>query len=140
MSGWGTLLMILPLRGCDIKFQMTAKTCPIAIRIRVFLDGANTYTIKEHFLLNDKFKWIISKLLTAQFEHKSGDKNYNLKIIETLCETAVRHGASAVAFHECSITGYTFARHLSKEQLLDIAEYIPAGESIARAYSNSIKI
>ena len=72
------------------------------------------------------------KIATAQFEHKSGDKNYNLKIIETLCETAVRQGASAVAFHECSITGYSFVRHLSKEQLLDIAEYIPGGESIAR--------
>ena len=72
------------------------------------------------------------KIATAQFEHKSGDKNYNLKIIETLCETAVQQGASAVTFHECSITGYSFARHLSKEQLLDIAEYIPGGESIAR--------
>jgi 5-aminopentanamidase len=72
------------------------------------------------------------KIATAQFEHKSGDKNYNLEIIEALCETAVKQGALAVAFHECSITGYSFARHLSKEQLVDIAEYIPAGESIAR--------
>ncbi len=72
------------------------------------------------------------KIATAQFEHKSGDKNYNLEIIETLCETAVQQGASVVTFHECSITGYSFARHLSKEQLLDIAEYIPDGESITR--------
>ncbi|MEO6220467.1 MAG: nitrilase-related carbon-nitrogen hydrolase, partial [Ginsengibacter sp.] len=50
------------------------------------------------------------KIATAQFEHKSGNKNYNLKIIETLCEKAVQQGASAVAFHECSITGYSFAR------------------------------
>lgn len=72
------------------------------------------------------------KIATAQFEHKSGDKNYNLKIIETLCETAVQQEASVVAFHECSITGYSFARYLSKEQLLDIAEYIPNGESILK--------
>jgi len=70
------------------------------------------------------------KVATAQFEHKSGDKKYNLKMIETLCETAVKQGASMVAFHECSLTGYTFARNLSKEQLLDMAEYIPGGESI----------
>ena len=72
------------------------------------------------------------KIATAQFEHKSGDKNYNLKIIESLCETAVQQGALAVSFHECSVTGYSFARHLSKEQLMDLAEYIPDGESIAR--------
>ncbi len=72
------------------------------------------------------------KIATAQFEHKSGDKNYNLKVIETLCEKAVQQNASVVAFHECSITGYSFARHLTKEQLLDIAEYIPDGKSIAK--------
>ncbi len=71
------------------------------------------------------------KIATAQFEHKSGDKNYNLKIIEALCEKAVQQNASVVTFHECSITGYSFARHLSKEQLLDVAEYIPDGKSIA---------
>ena len=37
-----------------------------------------------------------------------------------------------IAFHECSITGYTFARHLSKEQMLDLAEFIPAGDSIKK--------
>lgn len=70
------------------------------------------------------------KVATAQFENKSGDKKYNLKMMEALCETAVQQGANVVAFHECSLTGYSFARHLSKEQLLDIAEYIPEGESI----------
>jgi 5-aminopentanamidase len=72
------------------------------------------------------------KIATAQFEHKCGDKNYNLVAIETLCAKAVEQGALAVAFHECSITGYSFARHLSEEQLLDIAEYIPDGDSITR--------
>ncbi len=72
------------------------------------------------------------KIATAQFEHKSADKDYNLGIIETLCEKAVRQGASTVVFHECSITGYSFARHLSKEELLNVAEYIPGGDSTAR--------
>ncbi len=70
------------------------------------------------------------KIATAQFEHKSGDKIKNLQTIESLCKSAVEQGASAVAFHECSITGYSFARHLSKEELLEIAEYIPGGKSI----------
>ena len=70
------------------------------------------------------------KISTAQFEHKSGDKNYNLSVIDKLSQQASLEGSNAIAFHECSITGYTFARHLSKEQMLDLAELIPAGESI----------
>jgi len=71
------------------------------------------------------------KIATAQFENKSGDKLYNLSVIEKLTEKAARDGAQAIAFHECSITGYSFARHLSKEQMLDLAEIIPDGPSIA---------
>lgn len=70
------------------------------------------------------------KIATAQFEHKSGDKKYNLSVIEELAGKAAADGAQVIAFHECSITGYTFARNLSKEQMLDIAELIPSGESI----------
>ena len=72
------------------------------------------------------------KISTAQFEHKSGDKNYNLSVIEKLSQKASEEGSNVIAFHECSITGYTFARHLSKEQMLDLAEFIPAGESILK--------
>jgi len=72
------------------------------------------------------------KIATAQFENKSGDKEYNLHIIESLAKKAAAEGAEAIAFHECSITGYTFARHLSKEQMLDISEFIPGGRSIDR--------
>lgn len=71
-------------------------------------------------------------IATAQFENKSGDKKYNLQVIEKLSAQAAGEGAQAIAFHECSITGYTFARHLSKEQMLDLAELIPDGESIKR--------
>lgn len=84
------------------------------------------------------------KIATAQFEHKSGDKNYNLKIIGELSKQAADKGAVAIAFHECSITGYSFARHLTKEALFDIAEYIPGGESIRQltilAAQNNITI
>lgn len=69
-------------------------------------------------------------IATAQFEHRSADKQYNLEVIDRLCAKAMQQGADVIAFHECSITGYTFARQLSKEQMLDVAEYIPGGESI----------
>lgn len=67
---------------------------------------------------------------TAQFENASGDKAYNLGVIRELSARAARQGAQVVAFHECSITGYTFAQHLSKEELLAVAERIPDGDSI----------
>jgi len=69
------------------------------------------------------------KIATAQFEHKSADKTYNLAIIERLAKEAAAEGAEVIAFHECSITGYTFARNLDKQQMLDIAELVPDGES-----------
>jgi predicted amidohydrolase len=74
----------------------------------------------------------VLKIATAQFENKSGDKQYNLTIIEKLSQQAAVEGADAIAFHECSITGYTFARRLSKPQMLDLAEEIPNGPSIAK--------
>ena len=72
------------------------------------------------------------KIASAQFEHRSGDKKYNLSVIEKLSGKASGEGAEIIAFHECSVTGYTFARHLTKEQMLALAEIIPEGESISK--------
>lgn len=71
------------------------------------------------------------RIATAQFENRSGDKAYNLSVIDTLARKAALDGADAIAFHECSITGYSFARKLSFEELLAVAELIPEGPSIA---------
>ncbi len=70
------------------------------------------------------------RIATAQFENRSGDKGFNLAAIEELSARAAGSGAEVVAFHECSITGYSFARRLSREQLWDLAEDIPGGASI----------
>ena len=72
------------------------------------------------------------KISTVQFENKSGDKEYNLKMIDEFCAKATSEGSDIISFHECSITGYTFARNLSKEQMLEIAEFIPDGPSVKR--------
>ncbi len=79
------------------------------------------------------------KISSAQFEHRSGDKQYNLQVIEKLSAKAASEGSKVIAFHECSVTGYSFARHLSKEQMLDIAEHIPHGESVQRLIAISEK-
>jgi predicted amidohydrolase len=84
------------------------------------------------------------KIATAQFENRSGDKDYNLSVIDHLSKKAADEGAHAVAFHECSITGYTFARRLSREQMIELAEPVPNGESIMKltavAKKNNIAI
>jgi predicted amidohydrolase len=84
------------------------------------------------------------KISTAQFENRNGDKAYNISVIEKLSKKAAVEGSKVIAFHECSITGYTFARHLSKKQMLEIAEFIPEGDSIIKlteiARNNDITI
>jgi predicted amidohydrolase len=70
------------------------------------------------------------RISTAQFEHRSSDKEYNLSVIEQLAGQAAKDGAEMIAFHECSISGYTFARRLTKDQMLNLAEPIPGGKSI----------
>ena len=72
----------------------------------------------------------VLKIATAQFENRSGDKAFNLARIEELSARAAGMGADAIAFHECSIAGYTFARRLSQQQLRALAEPIPGGASI----------
>jgi predicted amidohydrolase len=72
------------------------------------------------------------KISTAQFENRSGDKEFNLSRIESLAREASLEGSHAIAFHECSVTGYSFARHLLREEMTDLAEFIPEGSSIRR--------
>ncbi len=81
---------------------------------------------------------------TAQFEHRNGDKPYNLARIEDLTRRAVEKGAEIVSFHECSICGYTFLQHLTRDELAALAEPVPNGpsirelERIARAHNTVI--
>jgi predicted amidohydrolase len=75
------------------------------------------------------------KIATAQFENRSGDKEYNLSVIDRMSKKAAEEGADAIAFHECSITGYSFARKLSKEQMFELSEFVPDGPSVHRLQS-----
>src|SRR5271154_5732337 len=72
------------------------------------------------------------RIAAAQFEARDADKEFNLARIEALTARAAAQGAEIVSFHECSITGYTFLQDLSREQLADLAETVPAGPSTQR--------
>lgn len=68
-------------------------------------------------------------LAVAQFEPKDGDKTYNLSVIRNLTKKAKENGAEAISFHEMSITAYTYTKDLSLEEITDLAEEVPDGES-----------
>ncbi len=67
------------------------------------------------------------RVATAQFEHRNGDKAFNLARIEDLTRRAVEKGAEIVSFHECSICGYTFLQHLSRDELAALPSRYQAG-------------
>ncbi len=66
---------------------------------------------------------------SVQFECHNGVKDYNLQVIDRIAGEASRQGVQVISFHECSVSGYTFARKLTKEQLVEVAEFIPHGKS-----------
>ena len=69
-------------------------------------------------------------IASIQFENASGNKIANLATIRRLTKQASINGCNVAAFHECSISGYTFASKLSRQELWDVAEDIPTGPSI----------
>ena len=70
------------------------------------------------------------RIASAQFEHRNGDKEYNLSRIRDLTCQAVEQGAEIVSFHECSISAYSFVQKYSKQRLWDLAEPVPDGPSV----------
>ena len=68
----------------------------------------------------------------VQFEHTAGDKRANFAKIEAFAGRAARQQVEMLAFPECCITGYWFLRHLTRSQLMDLAEQVPAGPATQR--------
>jgi predicted amidohydrolase len=69
------------------------------------------------------------RLAAAQFEYRQGDKSYNLERVRTLTHQAVERGAEVVSFHECSLSGYSFVQPFSRDELFELAEPVPDGDS-----------
>ncbi len=71
------------------------------------------------------------KTAVVQFNHRPGDKRYNLDCIEKMCRRAAMDGCRIIAFPEMCITGYWHIRNLSRGEIARLAEPIPSGESIS---------
>ena len=67
------------------------------------------------------------RVAAVQFEHAPSDKDANLAKIERFCEEAAGRGVEIIIFPECCVTGYWHLRKLSRQELLDLAEPVPAG-------------
>ena len=69
------------------------------------------------------------RIAAGQFEHRDADKAFNLGRIRELTREAVEQGAEVVSFPECCIPAYSFVQPFSKDQLRELAEPVPDGES-----------
>ena len=65
----------------------------------------------------------------VQFECVPGDKTANLGKIREFAARAAERGVELLVTPECSITGYWFLRHLSREALWELAEPVFDGPS-----------
>jgi predicted amidohydrolase len=70
------------------------------------------------------------RIAAVQFEHRDGDKAYNLGRISELTRRAVEQGAELVSFHECCISAYTFVQHLDRAKFEALTEPVPEGPSV----------
>ncbi|MEK6154951.1 nitrilase family protein [Flavobacteriaceae bacterium 3-367] len=78
-------------------------------------------------------------IAVAQFEPKDGDKSYNLSVMEQLAQKAKLEGADVISFHEMCITAYTFSKDLTLEELSNLAEVVPDGDSTQQLIEISSK-
>ena len=66
---------------------------------------------------------------SVQFNHKPGNKNYNLEKIEAFTLEASEKNVDLIVFPEMCITGYWHVRHLSKKEVASLSEPVPIGMS-----------
>jgi predicted amidohydrolase len=69
------------------------------------------------------------RVAAVQFQHRPGDKTYNLGRIRNLVGEAARAGVEIIAFPEMCITGYWHVRKLPREGVEALAEQVPDGPS-----------
>ncbi|MCC7491431.1 MAG: nitrilase family protein [Fimbriimonadaceae bacterium] len=67
----------------------------------------------------------------VQMQSQPADQAANLAVVEQFCATAAAAGVELLVFPECCLTGYWFIRHLTPQQLADLAEPVPDGPGTA---------
>lgn len=70
------------------------------------------------------------KAASVQFNHRPGDKEYNLGRIHSFVQRAVQNQTSIIAFPEMCITGYWHVRKMERDAIEALAEPVPSGSSV----------
>jgi len=70
------------------------------------------------------------KVAVAQFQPKDGNKQYNLSVMRKLATEAKAAKADVISFHEMCVTGYTFVKDLSQQEVRNLSESVPDGQSV----------
>ena len=66
---------------------------------------------------------------SVQFQHRAGDKAFNLGRIREFVGRAAARGVELIAFPEMCVTGYWHVRNLARESVEELAEEFPSGPS-----------
>jgi len=69
------------------------------------------------------------KVATVQFQHVASDVKANLEVVKGYVEQAAAKNVELILFPECCLSGYWHLRNLSRGQLEELAESVPAGEA-----------
>jgi N-carbamoylputrescine amidase len=78
------------------------------------------------------------KVASVQFNHKPGNKNFNLQRILSFVQQAAENAVELIAFPEMCITGYWHIRNLSQKEVESLSEPGTAGsEHGVRIYTIS---
>jgi predicted amidohydrolase len=79
------------------------------------------------------------KAAAVQFQHAPGNKNYNFDRIHWFAESASKQNVDLLVFPEMCVTGYWHIRHLSREEVQNLAEPIPDGPSTNELLALALK-
>lgn len=74
---------------------------------------------------------------TVQFNHVSGDKSANLRIMAGFIDEAAGQNVDLLVFPEMCITGYWHLRDFDRPQLEELAEAVPSGPSSQELISHA---
>jgi len=79
------------------------------------------------------------KAASVQFNHKPGNKKYNIEKVREFVESAAGENVDLLVFPEMCITGYWHVRNLAKPDIELLAEPVPSGPSTRELLALSAK-
>ncbi|OIN26945.1 nitrilase family protein [Vibrio barjaei] len=70
------------------------------------------------------------KVASVQFNHKAGDKTTNLASVEEFVTRAAAQKVDIISFPEMCITGYWHVSALTRDEIVELSEPVPSGDTI----------